>query len=122
MFYTKDLLEQSAPLTRKWEDEVRRAITKNPDQKERWSTVSDLDIKRLYTPEDVQGMDFASDVGVPDFRELLKTRRAVSVFQDKEVSEPLVREIIADCSDASSGAMLDVYSTTISDLIKTHYS
>ncbi len=65
MFYTKDLLEQSAELTRKWEDEIRRAVAKNPDQKERWSTVSDLEIKRLYAPEDIKEMDFARDVGAP---------------------------------------------------------
>ena len=30
-----------------------------------WSTVSDLEIKRLYTPEDIKDMDFARDIGYP---------------------------------------------------------
>jgi methylmalonyl-CoA mutase N-terminal domain/subunit len=58
-------LRQSAALTAKWEDEVRRAVARQPDQKERWSTVSDLEIKRLYTPEDIAALDFTRDVGVP---------------------------------------------------------
>jgi len=42
-------------------------VAKNPDQKpERlWTTVSDLPIKRLYTPEDMKDMDFANDISYP---------------------------------------------------------
>lgn len=57
--------EQSDQLRKKWEDEVRRSIAKHADQKERWSTVSDLEIERLYSPEDIQNMDFAGDIGYP---------------------------------------------------------
>jgi methylmalonyl-CoA mutase N-terminal domain/subunit len=76
MVYTKKVLEQSALLTRKWEDEVRRTVAKNPDQKPRWSTVSDLEIKRLYTPEDIQDMDFARDVAVPGEYPFLRGNQA----------------------------------------------
>jgi len=48
-----------------WLNEVQKALKNNPDQKERFSTVSDLEIKRLYTPEDIKLMDFARDIGVP---------------------------------------------------------
>ncbi|MBU2261334.1 MAG: methylmalonyl-CoA mutase family protein [Proteobacteria bacterium] len=65
MYFSKETLNQSAGLTAKWEDEVRRSVTAIPDQKARWSTVSDLEIKRLYTPEDIAQMDFARDIGVP---------------------------------------------------------
>ena len=65
MLYAKGTLEQSAQLTRKWEDEVRRTVSKNPYYKKNWSTVSDLEIKRLYTPDDVQDSDFATDIGLP---------------------------------------------------------
>jgi len=59
------VLQQSRDLRKKWEDEVRRSAAKTPEQKERWSTVSDLEIKRLYSPEDIQDMDFAGDIGYP---------------------------------------------------------
>lgn len=65
MYFTKDLLKQSKALTKKWEDQVRRLTQKNADQKQRWSTVSDLEIKRLYTPEDIEHMDFERDISVP---------------------------------------------------------
>jgi methylmalonyl-CoA mutase N-terminal domain/subunit len=64
-YFSEETLRQSAALTAKWEDEVRRAVARQPDQKERWSTVSDLDVKRLYTPEDIAALDFTRDVGVP---------------------------------------------------------
>ncbi len=67
MYFAKELLEQSSTLRKKWEDEVRKVVAKNPDQKpERlWTTVSDLPIKRLYTPEDMKDMDFANDISYP---------------------------------------------------------
>jgi methylmalonyl-CoA mutase N-terminal domain/subunit len=65
MYFTKNTLNQSKELTGKWEDEVRRTVARTPDQKARCSTVSDLEIKRLYTPEDIEKTDFARDISVP---------------------------------------------------------
>jgi methylmalonyl-CoA mutase N-terminal domain/subunit len=57
--------ETSLKLSRKWEDEVQETLKNNPDQKDRFSTVSDTEIKRLYTPEDIKDIDFAKDISVP---------------------------------------------------------
>ena len=65
VYFSKETLDQSAELTRKWEDEVRRSAGTAAEQKARWSTVSDLEIKPLYTPEDIAQTDFARDIGVP---------------------------------------------------------
>ena len=65
MYFAKELLEKSSEMRKKWEDEVRKTVAKWPDQKERWSTVSDLEINRLYGPEDIKDMDFAKDIGYP---------------------------------------------------------
>ena len=65
MYFTKEVLNQSRELKQKWEDEVRKTVSTFPDQKARWSTVSDLEIKRLYTPEDIKNTDFGGDIGVP---------------------------------------------------------
>ena len=65
MLFSKDTLAQSKRLTAEWEASVGRALADTPDQKERWSTVSDLEIKRLYGPEDVRETDFVRDIGVP---------------------------------------------------------
>ncbi len=65
MDFAEELLAQSAELRKKWEDEVRRASAKNPEQKKRCSTVSDLEIRPLYTPEDIQDINFEEDIGYP---------------------------------------------------------
>ncbi len=63
--FTEELLDKSSLMRKKWEDEVKKVIAKNADQKERWSTVSDLEIKRIYGPEDIKDMDFARDIAYP---------------------------------------------------------
>ncbi|NLN86253.1 MAG: methylmalonyl-CoA mutase family protein [Syntrophomonadaceae bacterium] len=63
--FTQDLLDKSSLLRKKWEDEVKKVISKNPDMKERWSTVSDLEIKRIYGPDDIKDMDFEKDIAYP---------------------------------------------------------
>jgi methylmalonyl-CoA mutase N-terminal domain/subunit len=65
MIFSEETLKQSAELTRKWEDEVRRATVRMSEQEQRRSTVSDLEIRRLYTPADIADMDFARDIGAP---------------------------------------------------------
>jgi len=64
-YFSDDTLKQSARLTGKWEEEVRRAVEQTPDPKDRRSTVSDFEIKRLYTPEDMAETDFGRDIGAP---------------------------------------------------------
>jgi methylmalonyl-CoA mutase, N-terminal domain len=65
MYFAKEVLSQSSELKKKWEDEVRKVVSKVPDQKARWSTVSDLEIRRLYGPDDIKDMDFVRDIGYP---------------------------------------------------------
>lgn len=63
--FTEELLDKSSTMRKKWEDEVKKTVAKHADQKEKWTTVSDLEIKRLYTPEDIKNMDFEKDIGYP---------------------------------------------------------
>jgi methylmalonyl-CoA mutase N-terminal domain/subunit len=72
-YFSKETLSQSTELTRKWEDEVRRSAGNADDRR---STVSDLEIKRLYTPEDIQQLDFARDVGAPGAFPFLRGNQA----------------------------------------------
>ncbi len=65
MYFSDETQKKSRELTEKWQNDVRETLKSNPDQKERFATVSDLDIKRLYTPEDLKDMDFARDINVP---------------------------------------------------------
>mgnify|MGYP006273690661 FL=1 len=65
MYFAKEVLDQCSTLKRQWEDEVRRLVNKTGERRERFSTISDHDIKGLYTPEDIQDMDFARDINYP---------------------------------------------------------
>ena len=50
---------------KKWSEKVDRAFASRPERLERFSTVSDWEIKRLYTPEDIQDLDFNKEIGFP---------------------------------------------------------
>ncbi|GAB6181816.1 methylmalonyl-CoA mutase family protein [Desulfotomaculum defluvii] len=63
--FTEELLNQASSLRQKWEDEVKKSVAKHADQKEKWTTVSDLEIKRIYGPEDIKNMDFEKDIAYP---------------------------------------------------------
>jgi methylmalonyl-CoA mutase, N-terminal domain len=65
MYFSKEMQDVSSKLTRKWEKEIQKTLKNNPDQKTRFSTVSDTEIKRLYTPEDIKDINFAEDISVP---------------------------------------------------------
>jgi methylmalonyl-CoA mutase N-terminal domain/subunit len=65
LYFSDETQKTSRQLTEKWQGDVQKSLKTNPDQKERFATVSDLDIKRLYTPEDLKDMDFARDISVP---------------------------------------------------------
>lgn len=65
MYFSKEMQEASLKLSKKWKDNVQKTLKNNPDQKARFSTVSDLEIKRLYTPENIKDINFAEDISVP---------------------------------------------------------
>jgi len=44
---------------------LERSVEQKPERMERFSTVSDVEVKRIYTPEDVKDLDFARDIGYP---------------------------------------------------------
>ena len=65
MYFSDETQKASRKLSEQWQANVQNTLKTNPDWKNRFSTVSDLDIKRLYTPEDLQNTDFARDIGAP---------------------------------------------------------
>lgn len=64
-YFAEELLNKCSSLRKKWEDEVKKLIEKKPERRQRFSTVSDHEIKRLYTPEDIKDLDFEKDIGFP---------------------------------------------------------
>ncbi len=48
-----------------WLNEYRKALKKMPERLNRFSSVSDLEVKPLYTPLDVANRDFLENIGFP---------------------------------------------------------
>ena len=44
---------------------LKKTLDKQPETSERFSTVSDLEINRLYTPLDIENLDYEKDLGNP---------------------------------------------------------
>ncbi len=49
----------------KWEKELEKVFAARPERLPRFSTVSDREIGRLYTPADIKAQDFMRDIGFP---------------------------------------------------------
>ena len=48
-----------------YEAAVEKALTKGPERKANFTTGGGIPLKRTYTPEDVNGVDYAKDLGFP---------------------------------------------------------
>ena len=49
----------------KWKNKLDKILSSRPERLDRFSTVSDQKIKRLYTPEDIKNLDFEKDINFP---------------------------------------------------------
>jgi methylmalonyl-CoA mutase N-terminal domain/subunit len=63
--FTEKTLQEVEEGKVKWEKEVGKTRRQKTERKKRFSTVSDLEIKAIYTPEDIKTLDFSKDIGYP---------------------------------------------------------
>ncbi len=64
--YDKKKLEQIKLSFNDWEENrVGKQLSKNPERKETFTTVSDKKVERLYTPLDTSELDYEEDLGYP---------------------------------------------------------
>jgi methylmalonyl-CoA mutase N-terminal domain/subunit len=63
--FTDKTLQEVQEGRKKWEKEAGKAGKAKAKKAKRFSTVSDLEIKEIYTPEDIKNLDFARDIGYP---------------------------------------------------------
>jgi len=63
--FTEETLAEVREGRKKWGKEVEKVSKKKAERKSRFSTVSDFEIKALYTPEDIKDLDFKRDIGYP---------------------------------------------------------
>jgi methylmalonyl-CoA mutase, N-terminal domain len=48
-----------------WDEEIEKKIAKRAERRAQFTTVSELPIKRVYWPWDVEGFDLEKDLGIP---------------------------------------------------------
>ena len=63
--YNKKIMGEIRKEREKWERKLEEIFSVAPERLERFSTVSDQEINRIYTPEDVGDHDFLRDNGFP---------------------------------------------------------
>lgn len=49
----------------KWDRKIQEQVSKRPERRVEFDTVSELPIKRVYWPWDVEGFDMETDLGIP---------------------------------------------------------
>lgn len=63
--FSESALERMEKEHQEWQAEYRKALQKVPERVERFSTVSDLEVKPLYTPLDIKDKNYSEDIGFP---------------------------------------------------------
>jgi methylmalonyl-CoA mutase, N-terminal domain len=63
--YNREMLEEVREAYKRWQEEMDRIFAKRPERLKRFSTVSDMEIQRIYAPADVEDQDFGRDIGAP---------------------------------------------------------
>ena len=61
----EEILERIREDTKQWQQVFQESISKTPERLSRFSTVSDRAIQNLYTPLDIEDLDFSNDIGLP---------------------------------------------------------
>jgi len=64
MFDQKFLQELKASQTA-WQNKLQEKLAKRPERKERFETISETEVERLYTPAHVADLDYDRDLGFP---------------------------------------------------------
>jgi methylmalonyl-CoA mutase N-terminal domain/subunit len=63
--FKEDKLKKVEEEKKRWTGDLSKILCETPERLSRFSTVSDLEIKGLYTPEDINEMDYSRDIGFP---------------------------------------------------------
>lgn len=50
---------------REWEELVQKTLEKSPERKKEFLSPSGIEIKRLYSPEDIESMKYSEEIGFP---------------------------------------------------------
>lgn len=63
--FNKEAFEEIEEVQARWNRELERIFSSRPERLKRFSTVSDQEIKRIYTPRDAGDLDYMRDLSFP---------------------------------------------------------
>jgi len=63
--FKDDKLKKVEEEKKRWMEDLSKILCEIPERLSRFSTVSDLEIKGLYTPEDIKDINYSRDIGFP---------------------------------------------------------
>ncbi len=63
--FSESTLERMEKEYKEWLEVYKKALQRVPERLERFSTVSDMEVKALYTPLDLKDKDFFEEIGFP---------------------------------------------------------
>jgi methylmalonyl-CoA mutase N-terminal domain/subunit len=63
--FSRKLLKDLKAEERKWLDKMEEELSSRPERLKRFSTISNKEIQRIYTPGDTKDQDFNRDIGFP---------------------------------------------------------
>ncbi|MGD9505858.1 MAG: methylmalonyl-CoA mutase [Syntrophobacteraceae bacterium] len=63
--FSESAMERIEKEYKDWQEEYQKAVKKMPERLARFSTVSDLEVKALYTPADIANKNFSEEIGFP---------------------------------------------------------
>jgi methylmalonyl-CoA mutase N-terminal domain/subunit len=63
--FKDDQLKKIKEEKKKWVEDLSKILCETPERLPRFTTVSDLEIKGLYTPDDAKDTDYSRDIGFP---------------------------------------------------------
>jgi methylmalonyl-CoA mutase N-terminal domain/subunit len=63
--FREDHLKTIGDEEKKWAEDLSRILSEVPERLPRFSTISDMEVKGLYTPKDLEHLDYSRDVGFP---------------------------------------------------------
>ncbi len=63
--FREDHLKKIGDEEKRWTADLSKLLSEVPERQPRFSTVSDMEIKGLYTPKDIENIDYSRDIGFP---------------------------------------------------------
>ena len=63
--FREDHLKTIVDEEKRWTEDLSKILSEVPERLSRFSTISDMEIKGLYTPKDLEHLDYSRDIGFP---------------------------------------------------------